>query len=83
MISVYPFCGALLLVSFDIFEFENWLVDKKYIFLTHFIVCLHSFHVPLKYKLFYSNIFVMSFSSRLTFVQLLRNLFLEPNSDTN
>jgi len=28
---------------------ENWLVDKKYIFLTHSLTCLHSPRVSVKY----------------------------------
>jgi len=48
-ISLSPLCVAMLLLASNIFEFENWLVDSKYIFFTHSFMCLHSSHVSLKY----------------------------------
>lgn len=50
-ILFFPLYGAMLLLAFNIFEYENWLVDKKYIFLTHFLMCLHSSRTSLKYRL--------------------------------
>jgi hypothetical protein len=41
----------MLLLAFDIFESENWLVDIKYIFLTHSLMYLHSSYVSLNYRL--------------------------------
>jgi hypothetical protein len=48
-ISLSPLCSAMLLLASNISECENWLADKKYIFLTHSLTCLNFFHISLKY----------------------------------
>jgi hypothetical protein len=47
-----PLFGAMSLLAFNIIESKNWLLNMKYIFLTHSLTYLHFSHVSLKYRLF-------------------------------
>jgi hypothetical protein len=68
----------MLLLASDIFEYENWLVEKKYIFFTHSLICLHSSCISLKYR-----IFTQIYSLRLFLSSHLSSTLAELKSTPN